>query len=117
LAAWPLGAARRGAPCCFASLTLARPTCARLQRGERLLKPLPAEAIPCDKLPDGPEPVAVEVEYPARGVLPRLEEEPPAALARALAGMQSADWVETCGALTCLRQLVVHQPDAAGPEL
>lgn len=36
-----------------------------LQRGEKLLKPLPDKAIPCDKLPDGPEPVVVEVEYVA----------------------------------------------------
>lgn len=36
------------------------------QRAEKLLKPLPDKPLPCDKLPDGPEPVQVEVEYVAR---------------------------------------------------
>lgn len=40
--------------------------CPLLQRPEKLLKPLPDKPVPCDKLPDGPEPVQVEVEYVAR---------------------------------------------------
>ena len=40
-----------------------------LQRPEKLLKPLPDKPVVCDKLPDGPEPVAVDVEYVARADL------------------------------------------------
>lgn len=57
-------------PPTFASLLLhARPLQSAVPRGEKLLKPLPDKPIPCDKLPDGPEPVQVEVEYPARSEL------------------------------------------------
>ena len=60
---WPPSCAR----CLAAIHTCLFPnTTACLQRPEKLLKPLPDKPVVCDKLPDGPEPVAVEVEYVSR---------------------------------------------------
>ena len=60
---WPPPCAR----CLAAIYTCLLPnTTACLQRPEKLLKPLPDKPVVCDKLPDGPEPVAVEVEYVSR---------------------------------------------------
>lgn len=87
-----------------------------LQRPEKLLKRLPDKAIPCDKLPDGPEPVQVEVEYPARADLQPVAD-PVAALATAVAGMNSSDWVEVVKSLTLMRQLTAHHADACTPQL
>ncbi len=53
------------ANCCHCLLLTSCGRCP-LQRAEKLLKPLPDKPVPCDKLPDGPEPVQVEVEYVAR---------------------------------------------------
>lgn len=87
-----------------------------MQRPEKLLKPLPDKPVPCDKLPDGPEPVVVEVEYVAREDLAPLEA-PDAALAAALAGLEGSDWVEAVRCLNLLRQLVAHHPEACASQL
>lgn len=86
------------------------------QRPEKLLKPLPDKPVVCDKLPDGPEPVQVEVEYVASADLAPLDD--PAASAAGLeAGLGAADWLEAVRALNVLRQLVVHHPDTCAPQL
>jgi len=81
-----------------------------VSRDDKPLKPLPKEAIPCDKLPDGPEPVVVEIEYPTRQELPpfETEEEVNEAVVGMTAGLAQDDWVKTCGALTLLRRLATH---------
>lgn len=58
-----------GVACHGNELSTEHIVCLVVQRGEKLLKPLPDKPVPCDKLPDGPEPVAVEVEYIAREAL------------------------------------------------
>lgn len=85
--------------------------------GEKLLpKPHERRLGPGEKMPDGPEPAAVDVEYPPREELQPLDD-PAAALEACLAGLESADWVEAVRALNTLRQLAVHHPAAAQPEL
>ncbi|PSC76790.1 DNA-directed RNA polymerase I subunit 2 isoform X1 [Micractinium conductrix] len=108
----PAGPAAEAAPQQHA----APPAISAVPRGEKLLKPLPDKPIPCDKLPDGPEPVQVEVEYPARSELQPVED-PAATLAAALSGMGSSDWVETVRALGLLRQLAAHQPCTCAQQL
>lgn len=71
----------------------------------------------CDRLPDGAEPAAVEVEYPAREALAPLEGDAAAAVGPTLAALQSGDWVEATRALNTLRQLAAHHADAAAPHL
>lgn len=89
-----------------------------VSREDKPLKPLPKEAIPCDKLPDGPEPVVVEIEYPARDDLVSFEteEEVNEAVLDMTAGLAQDDWVKTCGALTLLRRLATHCSSGSGSE-
>lgn len=75
---------------------------------EKLLKPLPDKPVECTKLPDGPEPTVIEIEYPATEDLQPVDGDIAAALGEALSGMASSDWVATCGALLMLRRLVRH---------
>ena len=90
---------------------------ARPQDGTKLLpKPHERKLGPGAALPDGPEPAAVDVEYLSRNQLPPLAD-PAAALAGCLAGLEAADWAEAVHALTTLRQLAVHHPDVAAPQL
>ncbi|KAI7837337.1 hypothetical protein COHA_008852 [Chlorella ohadii] len=89
---------------------------APLPRPEKLLKPLPDKPVVCDKLPDGPEPVAVEVEYVASQDLQPVDDVA-ATLAAALPGLEASDWLEAVKALNLLRQLVVHHPDACSAQL
>jgi hypothetical protein len=81
-----------------------------VSRDDKPLKPLPKEAIPCEKLPDGPEPVVVEIEYPTRQELApfETEEEVNEAVLDMTAGLAQNDWVKMCGALTLLRRLATH---------
>ncbi|KFM28793.1 hypothetical protein F751_6314 [Auxenochlorella protothecoides] len=84
-----------------------------MQGDDRPLKRLPDTVQATDKLPDGPEPVAVEVEYPSREELTRVVGSPEQALSTLLSTtLASADWVEVCHALGTLRQLTVHEPAA-----
>lgn len=76
---------------------------------DKLLKPLPDKPIECTKLPDGPEPVVVEIEYPARDALQPLDN-PNDAIESMVAGLDSSNWVDACKALLTLRQLAVHHP-------
>uniref|UniRef100_A0A1D2AET2 TOG domain-containing protein n=1 Tax=Auxenochlorella protothecoides TaxID=3075 RepID=A0A1D2AET2_AUXPR len=85
----------------------------KLTGDDRPLKRLPDTVQATDKLPDGPEPVAVEVEYPSREELTRVVGSPEQALSTLLSTtLASADWVEVCHALGTLRQLTVHEPAA-----
>ncbi|KAL4859361.1 DNA-directed RNA polymerase I subunit 2 [Chlorella vulgaris] len=85
-------------------------------RPEKLLKRIPDKAVPCDKLPDGPEPVAVDVEYVAAADLQPVDDTA-AALAQAVAGLEASDWVQSVQALNLLRQLVVCHPETCASQL
>jgi CLASP N terminal len=85
----------------------------RLAPEEKLLKPLPDKPIECTKLPDGPEPVVIEIEYPSTEELQPLESSEfttdiPSCVAQTLSRMDSTEWVEIISALTVFRRLVVH---------
>jgi hypothetical protein len=95
----------------------AAPAAPRLPPEEKLLKPLPDQPVECTKLPDGPEPVVIEIEYPATEELTPIEGDTAAALAEALAGAQATEWAAACAALVTLRRLAVHHPAVAGPAL
>ena len=90
----------------------------RLAPEEKLLKPLPDKPIECTKLPDGPEPVVIEIEYPATEELqPITDSDISTCLAETLTKMESTDWVENINALTMYRRLVVHHTEICLVEL
>lgn len=85
----------------------------RLAPEEKLLKPLPDKPIECTKLPDGPEPVVIEIEYPPTEDLQPIGSDfgtdmPTTILAETLIRMDSSEWVEAISALTMYRRLIVH---------
>lgn len=83
---------------------------------DKLLKRLPDKPIECTKLPDGPEPVAIEIEYPTRDALVPLENTE-TAIPLMLENLASTAWVDTCYGLMHLRQLTVHNPELCEPLL
>ncbi|KAG7672180.1 hypothetical protein Ndes2526B_g06836 [Nannochloris sp. 'desiccata'] len=84
----------------------------RLAPEEKLLKPFPDKPVECTKLPDGPEPVVIEIEYPSTEDLQPIDSnfgtDISTLLAETLTKMDSPEWVETISALTMFRRLVVH---------
>jgi len=93
----------------------------RLAPEEKLLKPLPDKPIECTKLPDGPEPVVIGVEYPSTEELQPIDSnfgtDIPTILAETLIKMDSPAWVEAISALTMFRRLIVHHTADCLPEL
>ena len=83
-----------------------------MQGEDRPLKRLPDTVQQTDKLPDGPEPVAVEIEYPSRSELQPVSGDVAEVLDALPGRIVSADWVEACAALGTLRQLAVHADPA-----
>lgn len=82
-----------------------------ISKDDKPLKPLPTEFVPCDKLPDGPEPVVVEIEYPLREeLLPVQLLDSERTIETTLIELASSDWVIVCGALTMLRRYSVCHP-------
>jgi hypothetical protein len=84
------------------------PALKRLSPSQKLLKRLPDQPVECTKLPDGPEPVAVDIEYLPAAQLAPVAGAAAAALAAALAGMAAPEWLVALEALTSLRRLVAH---------
>ncbi|KDD72364.1 hypothetical protein H632_c3452p0, partial [Helicosporidium sp. ATCC 50920] len=83
----------------------------KLRGDDRPLKKLPDTIQACDKLPDGPEPAQVSIEFPERSELTRLAKagaRVPAAAKEA----NSPDWVAACRALLDLRRAAAHEEDA-----
>ena len=82
--------------------------------------------IECTKLPDGPEPVVVEIEYPSRDqlqpvVVGESSEGEGSSLHHILnevkQEIQSTEWADACAGLLMLRRLTVHHPTAVAAEL
>lgn len=99
-----------------ARLAAACPAPAQPPAGQQ---PQPSErpvAPPGDRLPDGPEPVTVDVEYVPREELQPVED-PAATLEACMAGLEASDWVEAVRALNLLRQLAAHHPAVCQPQL
>lgn len=73
---------------------------------EKLLKPLPERPIECTKLPDGPEPVLVEVEYPETEDLVPVDGNVELHLDDCICNLASAEWMTACSALLMFRRLI-----------
>ena len=95
----------------------AAPPKRRLAPEEKLLKPLPDKPQECTKLPDGPEPIVIEIEYIATEDLQPLDGDVATSLSESLQGIASPDWVEACSALTVLRRAATHHAAACIPAL
>lgn len=82
-----------------------------MQVVEKLLpKPSDRPVAPSERLPDGPEPAQIDVEYLPRDELQALDK-PVEAISACQAGLQAADWVDTVKGLNLLRQLAVHHQE------
>ena len=86
-------------------------------KDEKPLKPLPKEPVECTKLPDGPEPITIEIEYPSTKDLQPVEGELDTIVEDALKTASSKEWAEACGGLLLLRRIAVHHPDTLVPRL
>ena len=86
-------------------------------REEKALKPLPAKPIECTKLPDGPEPITIEITYPSTQDLRPIDEDVRQALEGALHSASSSEWVEACNGLLILRRGAVHHSELVSPQL
>jgi len=82
---------------------------------EKLLKPLPDKPVDCTKLPDGPEPTVIEIEYPDTEDLVPVEGDPAVVLTDSLSGMNSPEWVDGCAALVMMRRLARHHAAVCAP--
>lgn len=109
-------AASREAPSQQAPCDAAPPK-RRLAPEEKLLKPFPDKPVECTKLPDGPEPVVIEIEYTPTEDLQPIDGDVATALSEALQGIASPEWAEACTALTVLRRAATHHAAACTPAL
>jgi hypothetical protein len=84
---------------------------------ENLLKPLPERPIECNKLPDGPEPVIVDVEYPETEDLLAVEGNVESHLDKCINDLAAADWMTVCSGLLIFRRLIRYNTSVCAPKL